>query len=124
MQSISIHPLICHSYTYAMYSINMYSVKSFQHCSLGEKYAVPRTIFLLASYKNVKSSAIGANDAPGELDKQKHSTPNYCHKSHFLQKLPPFVESGYFPPSRVSEHIGINTVSPFLLSLSLSHICL
>lgn len=65
----------------AMYSINIYGAKSFQHCSLGKKYAVSRTIFLLAAQKNVKSCGIGAKDAPGELDKQKHSTSNYRHKS-------------------------------------------
>lgn len=74
-------PLICHSYTYAMYSINTYSTKSSQRCNLGKKYAVSSTIFLLAAYKNLKSCGSGAKNAPGELSKQKHSTSNYRHKS-------------------------------------------
>lgn len=61
--------------------MDTYSAKSVQHCSLGKKYAVSRTIFLLGEYKNVKSCGIGAEDVPGELDKQKHSTSNYRHNS-------------------------------------------
>lgn len=68
------------------------------------------------AYKNVKSCGIGAKDAPGVLDKQKHSTSNYWHKSCSVRhrrrtpgdakevcRVSLFVESGYIPSSEYQD---------------------